>query len=180
MNDTPLLVNRAPVLTLWASIVAERLGQPHATALTLGKAVAGLNAQAKGRRLGIYEESAKPRTRKPAGRKTAAQAPIELLGRAVPVVSTPDGLRAVVKDRPERPESVERYLEQKFGAALPAAREAMNALAKAYRPGELAAIAYELYERFRPRIPDGVRGWGAKGPLDLDAIRAMATGTGRK
>jgi hypothetical protein len=34
-------------LTLWASIVAERLGFDHDEALTLGKAVAGLNAQAK-------------------------------------------------------------------------------------------------------------------------------------
>jgi hypothetical protein len=180
MTDTSLLVNRAPVLTLWASIVAERLGHPHATALTLGKAVAGLNAQSKGRRLGIYEEPAKSRATRPAGRKAIEKASVELLGRAVPVVSTPDGLRAVVKDRPERPESVERYLEQKFGAGLPAAREAMGALAKAYGRGELAAIAYELYEQFRPRIPEGVRGWGAKGPLDLGAIRAMATGSRRK
>jgi len=31
------LVNRAPVLTLWATIVAERLGYSRATALTLGR-----------------------------------------------------------------------------------------------------------------------------------------------
>ena len=50
-----ILVNRAPVLTLWTVVVvAQRLGYDRATALTLGKAVAGLNAQAKGRRLGIY------------------------------------------------------------------------------------------------------------------------------
>jgi hypothetical protein len=29
-------VNRAPVLTLWAAIVTERLGHPAETALTLG------------------------------------------------------------------------------------------------------------------------------------------------
>jgi hypothetical protein len=48
-------VNRAPVLTLWAAVVAERLGHDRKTALTLGKAVAGLNAQSKGRRLHIFE-----------------------------------------------------------------------------------------------------------------------------
>ena len=47
-------INRAPVLTLWATVVAERLGFGHKEALTLGKAVAGLNAQSKGRRLGIF------------------------------------------------------------------------------------------------------------------------------
>ena len=32
-------VNRAPVLTLWATVVAERLGFDHDAALTLGRAV---------------------------------------------------------------------------------------------------------------------------------------------
>ncbi len=41
-------INRAPVLTLWAIVVARRLGFRKVEALTLGKAVAGLNAQAKG------------------------------------------------------------------------------------------------------------------------------------
>jgi len=43
-------INRAPVLTMWASVVAERLGFDEDAALTLGKAVAGLTAQHKGRR----------------------------------------------------------------------------------------------------------------------------------
>jgi hypothetical protein len=44
-----------PVLTLWAAVVAQRLGFAEDEALTLGKAVAGLNAQTKGRRLGIFK-----------------------------------------------------------------------------------------------------------------------------
>jgi len=48
-------MNLAPVLTLWAAVVAERLGFKEDEALTLGKAVAGLNAQVKGRRLGIFK-----------------------------------------------------------------------------------------------------------------------------
>ena len=47
-------INRAPVLTLWAAVVAQRLGFDEDEALTLGKAVAGLNAQAKGHRLGSF------------------------------------------------------------------------------------------------------------------------------
>jgi hypothetical protein len=58
-------INRAPVLTLWASVVAERLGFGRDEALTLGKAVAGLNAYSKGRALGIY----KPSTKEPPKRK---------------------------------------------------------------------------------------------------------------
>jgi hypothetical protein len=54
MTTSLIKINRAPVLTLWAAIVAERLGYNHGEALSLGKAVAGLNAQAKGKRLGIF------------------------------------------------------------------------------------------------------------------------------
>jgi len=56
MAKKKIKINRAPVLTLWAAVVAERLGYDKNEALTFGKAVAGLNAQSKGRRLGIYEE----------------------------------------------------------------------------------------------------------------------------
>lgn len=44
------------------------------------------------------------------------------------------------------------------------------------RPRELAATAFALYESFRPAAPEGVRGWGAKGVLDLRKIRSLAKG----
>ena len=34
--------------------------------------------------------------------------------------------------------------------------------------------AFALYEEFRPEIPAGTKGWGAKGELDLDRIDALA------
>jgi hypothetical protein len=170
-------VNRAPVLTLWAAIVAERMGHDAETALTLGKALAGLNAQAKGRRLGIFEEpspeakKAKPKP-KPARART-----VDLLGRSIPVVVTAGGPRAAAGERAIEPASVERYLAQKFGDALSEVRVALRALARAYRPGELAEHGFALYERFRPRIPEGRKGWGAAGTLDLDLIRSLAKRT---
>ena len=51
---------------------------------------------------------------------------------------------------------------------------AMEALAKAYTKKELESEAYSLYEKFRPKIPEGTKGWGAKGDLDLDYIRSLA------
>jgi hypothetical protein len=49
-------INRAPVLTLWAAVVAERLGFDRATALTLGQAAAGRpQCLCQGRSLGIIE-----------------------------------------------------------------------------------------------------------------------------
>lgn len=55
MTAKTISINRAPVLTLWAAVVSQRLGFTEYEALTLGKAVAGLNAQAKGRRLGLFK-----------------------------------------------------------------------------------------------------------------------------
>ena len=169
-----VVVNRSPVLTLWASIVAERLGYARSTALTLGKAVAGLNAQSKGRRLGIYEEGASAAPgRKPRKPSKPASGTVLLLGRAVPVVKTPKGRLAAANNRVESPDSVRRYLEQKFGAALPEVEAAMRALAKAYPPQQLESIGFSLYEEFRPEVPRGVKGWGAKGRLDLDRLREL-------
>jgi hypothetical protein len=55
-----ILVNRAPVLTLWAAVIAERLGQPADTALTLRRAVAGSAARVKARSIGREERKADP------------------------------------------------------------------------------------------------------------------------
>jgi hypothetical protein len=101
-NRRWVMVNRAPVLTLWAAVVAEVLGFEHDEALTLGRAVAGLNAYSKGVSLGLFQ---------------------------------------------------------------PTPREVK----------ELAEKAYALYEKFRPEIPPGKKGWGASGKLDLDLIRKMAS-----
>ena len=175
MANKKIKINRAPVLTLWAVVVAERLGYDDKTALTLGKAVAGLNAQSKGRRLGIYEE--KTEEEKDQGKKKEKPSKVqfvELLGRGVPAVETPNGLRAVTDGKPIHAEGVQAYLEQKFGDEYEDARAAMEKLAKAYTPKQLESKAYDLYEKFRPEIPEGKKGWGAKGELDLDYIRSLA------
>lgn len=175
MATPKITINRTPVLTLWGTVVAERLGYDHDTALTLGKAVAGLNAQSKARRLGIVEAlSAQRKGRKPSGQEPGKPLMITILGRPVPVMSAEHGVRATVKGQPIDPASVTRYLRQKFGPALAEVQSAMEALTQAYSPDTLAAQAYALYEQFRPDIPEGQKGWGAAGHLDLDAIRALA------
>src|SRR5690242_13149431 len=98
MANKKIKINRAPVLTLWATVVAERLGYGKDTALTLGKAVAGLNAQSKGRKLGIYEEKSEEE-KKEEKKKEKAPEPefVELLGRGIPTVKTSKGVRASIK-----------------------------------------------------------------------------------
>src|SRR5690349_9259419 len=170
-TSVPIRVNRAPVLTLWAAVVAERLGFEREEALTLGRALAGLTAHAKGVRLGLFEPSAPEEVRERRGRLAEGERlEVRLMGRTIPVVRTPEGLRALDKEQPAKPESVERYLEGKFGDALGEVRAAMERLAGSLPPAELARAAFRLYEGFRPAVPAGEAGWGKAGVLDLRRI----------
>jgi hypothetical protein len=49
------LINRAPILTRWPTVVADRLGFDKEQAPSQGKALTGLNARSKRGRLGIFK-----------------------------------------------------------------------------------------------------------------------------
>jgi hypothetical protein len=83
----PLEINRAPVLSLRAAVVAEDLGHPADTALTLGRAVAGSTARAKARSTGHEERNAETLT----PRADHVTAPVLLLGKTIRLLSAPDG-----------------------------------------------------------------------------------------
>jgi len=168
----PIRVNRAPVLTLWAVVVAERLGHPPDTALTLGRFVAGSSARAKARRLGISDakQEAEERHARAADLKPRRQT-VRLLGRDIPVIPADDGkLRAEDDGKPASAKSVQSYIARAFGDRLGDARAAMEGLAATLAPEELNRIGFRLYERFRPDVPLGAEGWGAKGELRLERI----------
>jgi len=171
MSAKTILINRAPVLTLWAAVVAERLGYQPDTALTLGRTVAGLNAASKAIGLGIAEPRAAPRRKAVAPSKAGRKVEVSLLGRTFTAVETAEGLRALDDGKPVSAASVERYLAGKFGSHLEDARKAMTTLARSRPPRRLAAEAFALYEAFRPAVPRSTRGWGAKG---LALVRSLA------
>lgn len=164
-------VNRAPFLTLWASVVARRLGYDENEALTLGRAVAGLAAQSKGRRLGIYQprpEAEREKTRKK--RETIGEERVEVMGRLVPCVRTGIGLRALSNTSPTDPESIRRYLRGRFKEDLAAVESRLMALAMTYAPQALDQEAMNVYMSLRPNVPKGRKGWGKAGLLDMNAI----------
>ena len=95
-------INRAPVLTLWAVVVATRLGFDWEEALTLGRAEAGLNAYSKGKALGLLFESMLEQSNEKRQRlhREKRAFSIDLLNRKVPAVHTEAGIRALQKDQP--------------------------------------------------------------------------------
>ncbi len=169
-----VMVNRALVLTLWAAVVAEVLGFEHGEALTLGRAAAELNAYSKGVSLGLFQPTPKEVQEQRRKMRKEETVTVDLLQRAVPAKHTDEGLRALSGESPIHPESVQKYLQSKFGDALEDVSKAMLELAKSLPPSQLAEKAYTLYEKFRPEIPPEKKGWGASGKLDLDLIRHAA------
>jgi len=151
------------VLTLWAAVVAERLGFDRDEALTIRCVVAGLNAYSKGKSFGIFRPAPETVEREQERLAKGKAMTIELLHRAVPAVRTPEGLRALSRVSPVSPASVECYLAATFGTALGAVEAAMRSLARSLPPEELAGRAYALYETFRPAVPAGTRSWGWRG-----------------
>ncbi len=176
MGRRTITISRGPVLTLWASVVARRLGFARDEALTLGRAVANRGTYGKDVSPLIVTPTRKAIKERRSELKRGKRVELDLLQRAVPVVRTRSGLRALDRDRPITPDSVEQYLEIKFGDALKLVRTAMKRLARSMSAPEIAAQADELYAKFRPKVPKGVPGWGAEGKLDVGRIERLRSG----
>ena len=82
-------INRAPLLTLWAPVVAEPLDFDHADRADAEPGRGGLSAHARGVSLGIVEPE--PDLVRERGERLAdrRQLQVDLLGRAVPVGAHP-------------------------------------------------------------------------------------------
>lgn len=160
--DTRILINRVPVLTLWAAAVAERQGYDWEESLSLGRAVALLTTQNKGEHSGEYEKASEEGEHP---RKPAAVAPqfIELCGRNVPINRTIKATRAMSGGKEVHPEEVQAYLADAFGDDLTPTLKAMRKLARSFSKDELQVKAVELFQLFSPKS-------GNKGNLDINKI----------
>lgn len=164
-EHSEIKINRAPILTLWATVVAEREGYSRETALTIGKWIAGHFAQAKGRSLGMYEaadEETKERRREQ--RREHGVQKMETFGTYVYGL---DGKAVETNDKPINPQAVTGYLERAFGNRLGEVEQVMRELAevgfssigkgersfadrlqlKSIPPSEIGKKAYHLYEK---------------------------------
>jgi hypothetical protein len=95
-----VMINRAPVLTLWAAVVAEILGSEHDEALTPGRAKAGLNAHSKGVSLGFSQLAPKEVKKQRQNMRKEEIVKVDLLHRGVPAKHTIERLRALSGETP--------------------------------------------------------------------------------
>jgi hypothetical protein len=96
-----------------------------------------------------------------------------LLGRDIPALPATDGTpRANEKGKPMSAQAALAYIARGFGDRFEEVRSEMVALAASLPPDELNRVGFRLYEKFRPDVPRGAEGWGAKGILHIERIRA--------
>ncbi|KAI9467026.1 hypothetical protein BJY52DRAFT_39821 [Lactarius psammicola] len=83
------VVNRAPVMMAWASVVAERLGFSREEALSIASVYTEMNAISKGVSLGVYDKKREADLK--AAHTGGAQPYVDLLGRRVPLYRSASG-----------------------------------------------------------------------------------------
>eukprot|EP00246_Nothoceros_aenigmaticus_P017072 TRINITY_DN8094_c0_g1_i1.p1 TRINITY_DN8094_c0_g1~~TRINITY_DN8094_c0_g1_i1.p1 ORF type:complete len:622 (-),score=154.55 TRINITY_DN8094_c0_g1_i1:348-1976(-) len=163
-------INRAPVITLWVAVVGEREGFKFDEGLSFGKAIAGMYAQAKGKRLGIFEDSRETQDKRETRHRTKEDLEqVEVFGTKLSAKKISEGhiLAVDASGKPISPPVVLAYLKRAFGPNFDTVKGAMEMLARRYSREEVGRVGYNLYEKFRPAVPEGGKGWGAKGLLDL-------------
>ncbi|KAG9016900.1 hypothetical protein FRB93_009430 [Tulasnella sp. JGI-2019a] len=162
-------VNRAPVMTAWATVVAECLGFKREEALSIASVYTELNATSKGISIGVFDES---KNRDHVAGST--QPFVELMGRKIPVLETETGeWRGIVKGCPVDPKSPFGYIQRSFRQTLPWVMGSMRLLAKSFQEAtELNKRGYGLYCDFRPENP----GWGKKAEMRMENILKLRSG----
>jgi hypothetical protein len=186
-----IMINRAPVLTLWAAVVSQTVfSLPWEEALTIGSAYAAITAKAKGTSLGIYSSTTTTTTTTETNDQDpkVSPSPVEednttssstttfcLMDQLIRARVTPDGIRALVPRRGgggEEEELVEvdphatwNHLQKKFpDGSLPYIIQLLQEASRA-AGNTLESTAYRYYMHIRPFIPAGTKGWGAHGHL---------------
>lgn len=177
-EDDVVVINRSPVLTLWAACVAQFLHPKVSwqTCLSVGSAAASLCAVSKGKSIGVVDAPDDTEERKEAKKKEKNEKEgleeIEVMGFKLLLK---DGMAMVGKDRKKANKGA---LEKKYGT------ENYERVKNAFEEGlqswqnkkeDLDKKAFSMYEEFRPNVAAGTKGWGRRGELSLENIQRSIT-----
>ncbi|KAG5648995.1 hypothetical protein DXG03_000344 [Asterophora parasitica] len=185
------VINRAPLMTGWAMIVAERLGFRREEALSIATAYTEMNAVTKGVSLGIYKNGKEQGMEAVKG---GSQSYIEFIGRRyvipstymhvstpmlkpspsaltatirIPLYQTQDGQwRALSNGTPVKPSVAFSYISRAFRHTTPHIIGALRLLANSYAVEEVNRRAWSLYAEFRPEVEQ----WGGRSEVKCSTI----------
>ncbi|KIY49277.1 hypothetical protein FISHEDRAFT_72618 [Fistulina hepatica ATCC 64428] len=161
------VINRAPVMAAWATVVLECMGFQREEALSIAAAYTEMNAISKGIALGIYDQSMDVKNDAVKG---GSQSYVELMGRS-PVFKTQGSgqWRALLKGAPASPSTPYSYITRSFRQTTPYIVGALRLLATSFPPEVLPKRAWDLYSRFRPESS----GWGKRAQLSCGKVLAL-------
>jgi hypothetical protein len=179
-EEAVVLINRSPVLQLWAACVAQQL-YPNfgwSICLSAGAAIAALCAISKGKSIGVIEAKDKDSNSKSKKKKKEESAEVSE-GEEIEVMKFKLRVRKgqVYVGRDPKPKYLnEDMLKKKFGQRYDEVKQAFQTVeCWADRSDELNTKAFHMYEEFRPTVKSGQSGWGKKGELDLAKVRRVIT-----
>ncbi|TFK55947.1 hypothetical protein OE88DRAFT_1622012 [Heliocybe sulcata] len=158
------VINRAPVMMAWATVVAERIGFKREEALSIASVYTEMNAITKGVNIGIYKESKKSEVSEPA--KGGSQPYVDLMGRSPLYQTASNDWLGMAANKPTPPSSAYSYITRSLRQTTPHIVGAMRLLAESYDPEELNRKGFGLYCDFRPEVG----GWGERGEVKCEKI----------
>ncbi|KAF8195809.1 hypothetical protein K438DRAFT_785329 [Mycena galopus ATCC 62051] len=162
------VVNRAPLMTAWSTLVAERLGFQREEALSIASVYTEMNAVSKGVSMGIY----KPGTQFKRGIeavKGGSQPYVELMGRR-PLFKTQNSQwRALSNGTAVQPSTAFSYISRALRQTTPHIIGALRLLSESFTPTELNVQGFALYADFRPEV----KGWGERAEVKCETILGL-------
>ncbi|CAO2649855.1 Nn.00g011470.m01.CDS01 [Neocucurbitaria sp. VM-36] len=178
-EDSKITINRAPVLQLWSACVTHSV-YPELdwkTCLSAGSAISTICAVAKGRSIGTVPEkdvSEEKKKKKQDAKKN--QKDLENIEVMHFNLRLKDGLALVgsgdAKGKPGNEEAVKKkFGDEEYQKVRIAFEKALGSWKG--EEEELSKKAFEFYEKFRPDVKSGQKGWGRKGELSLEKVREV-------
>lgn len=169
-QDGPIIINRAPVLELWGACVAH-VTKPELSwplCLAIGSSIATILAISKWRAIGtVAQPDEVTKSKKSTRKEDDDTSNIEVMGFSM----TLKGNAVVVKGKKKT--ASEENLRAKFGQeAYERVKKTMEESLSAWQDNEddLNGKAFHMYEKFRPDVAKGQKGWGRKGELYLPKV----------
>ena len=169
-------INRSPVLTLWVSVVAERLGFSKEEAYTYGRWVSSALAATRDRKVESVQPTELSGDQDTKGRREKHEPDknhVQVFAQMKTPVKRVKGKRLAVMARQGKlidPETVDRYLHKKFGDNLGSTHDAMMELAQSMDADDVRNRAYDLFSQFKPDTEQR----GKAGVMDLEKLHDMA------